>query len=89
MGIGRRLLEGAFSKLDEINERSQAAQLEKLTPAERERYELWEAHGAAARAGNTADLGDPRLVATVLQGPAGEVVHGVVKAQKRPDPIDD
>lgn len=89
MGIGRRLLEGAFSKLDEINERSQAAQLEKLTPAERERYDLWEARGEASRAGDTAHLGDPRLVATVLQGPAGEVVHGVVKAQKRPDPIDD
>ena len=32
MGIGRRLLEGAFNKIDELGERSQAASLAKLDP---------------------------------------------------------
>ena len=38
MGRFRRLVEGAFEKLDEINEKEQARQVAKLTPAERERY---------------------------------------------------
>ena len=90
MGLARRLLESAVNKMDEFGERSHAADVAKLTPAERERYEMWEARGAAARAGiPQQDLGDPRLTGTVLQGPAGEVVHGVVKAPKRQDVIED
>ena len=90
MGLGRRLVEGAFKKLDEINERDQARAVAKLTPAERERYDAWTARTEALHAGATVDeLGDPRLIAKVLQGPAGEELHGVVKAPKRPAPIDD
>jgi len=89
MGL-RRLLETAVNKMDEFGERSHAADVAKLTPAQREHYERWEARGAAARAGTSPeDLGDPRLTGTVLQGPAGEVVHGVVKAPKRQDVIED
>ena len=83
MGI-RRLLDKALEKIDEHGERSHQAQLAKLTPAERERYEFWERRGEASRNGVPAEqLGDPRLTGTVLQGPAGEVVHGVVKAPKQ------
>ena len=83
MGI-RRLLDKALEKIDEYGERSHQAQLAKLTPAGRERYEFWERRGEASRNGVPADqLGDPRLTGTVLQGPAGEVVHGVVKAPKQ------
>ena len=88
MGI-RRLLDKALEKIDEHGERSHQAQLAKLTPAERERYEFWERRGEASRNGVPAEqLGDPRLTGTVLQGPAGEVVHGVVKAPKRAE-LDD
>ena len=90
MGFGRRLLEGAFNKMDELGERSQAASLAKLTPAERERYEAWEARSAALRAGaSEEDLGDARLLGKVLHGPAGEVVHGVTKLPKGRDDIED
>jgi hypothetical protein len=79
----RRLLENAVSKMDEINERSQADQLAKLTPAERERHELWEARTAALNAGTPqSELGDPRLTAGVLFGPAGEAVNGLTKFPK-------
>src|SRR5215207_3244694 len=70
--------------MDEFGERSHAADVAKLTPAERERYEHWEKFGEAARSGvPLQQLGDPRLVGAVLQGPAGEVVHGVVEAPKQ------
>jgi hypothetical protein len=76
----RRLLD----KVDEYGERSHQAQLAELTPAERERYELWERRGEAARnAVPASQFGDPRLTGTLLQGPAGEVVHGVVKPAKQ------
>ena len=62
----------------------------KLTPAERERYDvLAGAHGGAQRGRATAELGDPRLIGKVLSGPAGEVVHGIVKAPKDRDVIED
>jgi len=85
----RRLLEKAAGKLDEINDRSHRAQLAELTPAERERYDFWERRAEAARIGTPeAQLGDARLTGTVLQGPAGEVVHGIVKAPRQAE-IDD
>ena len=90
MGLARRLVEGALSKMDELGDRQQAAAVEKLTPAERERYDAWVARTEAAQQGKSVEeLGDPRLTGTVLQGPAGEVVHGVVKAPKRRDAIED
>ncbi len=86
----RRLLESAVTKLDEIGERSHAADVAKLTPAQRERYEHWEARGAAARAGVPEhEMEDARLVGVVLQGAAGEVVHGVRKAPRGPEPLED
>jgi hypothetical protein len=51
----RRLLEKAAGKLDEINDRSHRAQLAKLTPAERERYDFWERRPEAARNGTPED----------------------------------
>lgn len=90
MGRMRRLVEGAFAKLDEVNERNQERAVAKLSPAEREHYEMWEARGEAARAGATdAELGDPRLTGKILQGPAGEILHGVRKAPPRPPEIED
>src|SRR6185503_4162304 len=77
-------------KLDEASARADAAAVAKLSPAERERYDAWQAHTAALNAGASAEeLGDPRLLGKVLAGPAGEVVHGVVKAPKQRDPIED
>ena len=79
----RRLLDKALEKIDELGERSHQKAMANLTPAERERYEAWEARGEASRNGvPEAQLGDARLTGRVLQGPAGEVVHGVVKAPK-------
>lgn len=83
----RRVVEGAFTKLDEINAKSDAKALAKLTPAERERYDAWVAHTEAAREGVAVD--HPKLVGKVLYGPAGEELHGVTKAPKRPAPIED
>jgi hypothetical protein len=88
MSRARKLVEGAFKKLDEASARADAAALAKLTPAERERYDAWTERTEALRAGAT-DLGDPKLVGKVLQGPAGEVVHGVVKAPKSGEVIED
>lgn len=79
----RRMLEAAVNKLDEVGEKSHAKDVAKLTPAQREVYEAWEARGAAARAGLPAsDLPDPRLTGRVLHGPAGEVSAGMRKAPK-------
>jgi hypothetical protein len=90
MGLGRRLVEGAFKKLDEVNERDQARAVAKLSPAEREHYDMWVARTEALNVGAAVEeLGDPRLLTKVLQGPAGEELHGVVKAPKRPAPIED
>jgi hypothetical protein len=90
MSRARRLVEGAFKKLDEASAKADAAALAKLTPAERERYDAWQERTAALSAGTPqSELGDPQLIGKVLQGPAGEVVHGVVKAPKSRDPIED
>jgi hypothetical protein len=90
MSRARKLVEGAFKKLDEASARADAEALAKLTPAERERYDAWQEHTAALSAGTpAAELGDPKLIGKVLQGPAGEVVHGVVKAPKQRDVIED
>jgi hypothetical protein len=79
----RRMLEAAVNKLDEVGEKSHAKDVAKLTPAQREVYEAWEARGAAARAGVPAsDLPDPRLTGRVLRGPAGEASVGIAKAPK-------
>ncbi len=67
-------------------------QLAKLTPAQRERYEMFTARAEQARAPGGLSAGvatDPRLLGRVLQGPAGEAVHGVTKAAKGPDRIQD
>jgi hypothetical protein len=90
MGRARRLIEGAFSKLDEMFTRMDADAVAKLSPAERERYDAWAERTAAARSGASAEeLGDGRLVGKVLHGPAGEVVHGIAKAPEGRDPIED
>jgi hypothetical protein len=90
MSRARKLVEGAFKKLDEASARADAAAVAKLTPAERERYDAWQERTAALTAGaSEAELGDPRLLGTVLGGPAGEVVHGVVKAPEQRDVIED
>ncbi|MET0683677.1 MAG: hypothetical protein ABW060_00090 [Solirubrobacteraceae bacterium] len=80
----RRLLDKALEKIDELGERSHQKAMANLTPAERERYEAWEARGEASRNGvPEAQLGDARLTGRVLQGPAGELVHGVVEAPRQ------
>jgi hypothetical protein len=91
MSRARKLVEGALKKLDEASARADAAAVAKLSPAERERYDYWQARTAAALNpdGSLADLEDAKLVGKVLHGPAGEVVHGVVKAPKQRDPIED
>jgi hypothetical protein len=90
MSRARRLVEGALKKLDEASARADEAAYAKLTPAERERHDAWTARTAALNAGTPMEeLGDPKLVGKVLQGPAGEVLHGVVKAPKQRDAIED
>ncbi|HEX5621245.1 MAG TPA: hypothetical protein VFX51_22660 [Solirubrobacteraceae bacterium] len=90
MSRARKLVEGAFKKLDEASAKADAAAVAKLSPAERERYDSWVERTAALNAGvSEAELGDPRLVGKVLGGPAGEVVHGVVKAPKQRDVLED
>ena len=90
MSRARRLIEGAFNKLDEVTARADAAAIEKLSPAERERHDSWVARTEALNQGTSAaELEDPKLVGRVLGGPAGEVVHGLVKAPKQADPIED
>ena len=85
MSRARKLVEGALKKLDEASARADAAAVAKLSPAERERYDYWQARGEAALNpdGSPADLEDAKLVGKVLHGPAGEVVHGVVKAPRQ------
>lgn len=87
MGLVRRALEGAVGKLERLADRVDGADLSKLTPAEREHYELWEARTAAARAGE--ELGDARLVGAVLRGPAGEALHGIAAPPPTPPAIED
>ncbi|WP_026911138.1 hypothetical protein [Patulibacter minatonensis] len=90
MGVVRRLLGTALQAIDAAGERSHAKELAKLTPAERERYDQWEARGAASRAGvPEAELVYPRLVGAVLHGPAGEALHGVTERPSVRDAIDD
>jgi hypothetical protein len=90
MGLARRLAEGALKKIDELGERDQARALAKLTPAERERYDLWvERTKAIQEGGSVEQLGDPLLTATVLQGSAGEAVHGVGKPPRAAQAIED
>ncbi len=94
MRRARRLLEGAFAKLDAASERADANALAKLTPAERERHEAWVAHTAAVTEALSAgrsveELGDPRLVGRVLYGPAGEYVAGIAKLDKKREVIED
>src|SRR5215213_8930465 len=90
MSRARRLVEGALKKIDEASARADEAALAKLTPAQRERHDAWTARTAALSSGTlAADLGDPKLVGRVLQGPAGEVVHGVVEAPEQRDVIED
>ena len=77
----------AFNKMDELGERSQAASLEKLTPAERERYEAWEARSAAASAG--ASPGQPRRSAASRQGPPGRPARSCTASPRLPKRRDD
>jgi len=93
----RDYAEKALGKLDELNEREHQRELAKLTPAERERYELWEeqtkkaqeAFAANPNADPSEKLGDPRLTASVMQGPAGEALAGITKFPKLKDTIED
>ncbi|MCB0871160.1 MAG: hypothetical protein KDB52_10035 [Solirubrobacterales bacterium] len=93
----RDIADKAFEKLDQWNEKDQQRLLAKLTPAERERYELWEQRtrtfNEALAADPSADpleqLGDGRLTAEVMQGPAGEALAGIKKFPKVKDPIED
>lgn len=93
----RDFAEKALGKIDEWGERDHQREMAKLTPAEREHYELWEERtrkvGEALQADPTRDpaetLGDPRLTASVMQGPAGEALTGIRKFPKVKEPIED
>lgn len=86
----RRLLDGALSLAESAAARLDASDLDKLTPAERERYEQWEARAAAVAAGAREDeLEDPRLVGAVLLGSAGEAMSGLSKPPPVGTPIED
>jgi len=82
MGVMRRLKDVAETAIKAIEDSGEMTpeKLAKLTPAERERYEMWEAHTEQLRAGGAAV--DPRLVGKALMGPAGEVTSGLVKRPK-------
>ena len=85
MGL-RSLLGRAVDRMDAFGDRMHAAEVAKLSPAERERYEYWERRGEAARNGTPPpDLGPPQLVGKVLQGPAGRSLHGVDKLKRGPE----
>ena len=60
--------------------------LAKLTPAQREHYEMWQARAEQARAGGP--VVDGRLAGKALLGPAGEAMAGIVKLE-RPERIKD
>ena len=68
MGLARRLLEGAFNKMDELGERSQAASLAKLTPA-RARALRGRGRPAAPRRCAGRVGGGPRRRPPARQGP--------------------
>lgn len=90
MGRFRHLADKAFAKLDEINAKDQERAVAKLSPAEREHYDAWVERTAALNSGvPQEELGDPKLIGKVLQGPAGEILHGVRKAPKAPPVIED
>jgi len=59
MSRARRLVEGAFKKLDEASAKADAAAIAKLTPAERERYDAWQEHTAALTAGTPWGANSP------------------------------
>lgn len=93
----RDFADKAFEKIDEWGEKDQQRALAKLTPAERERYDLWEERSKKAREALEADptmdplatLGDGRLTAEVMQGPAGEALAGITKFPKVKNPIEE
>ena len=82
MGVMRRLKDAAETAIKAIEDSGEMTpeKLAKLTPAERERYEMWEAHTEQLRAGGATV--DPRLVGKALMGPAGEAMSGLVKRPK-------
>lgn len=93
----RDFAEKALEKIDEWGEKDQQRELAKLTPAERERYDLWAERTEKARLAFDADpdrdpseqLPDGRLTTSVLQGPAGEALSGITKFPTVKDPIED
>lgn len=87
MGLGRMLKDAAASALKAIEAEPTEEQLAKLTPAQRERYELFTARAEQARAGGPVI--DGRLVGKALLGPAGDVLHGLANAPHVPDRIED
>src|SRR5215208_7177534 len=87
MGLPRRALAGALKKLEQLAERVDGDAIAKLSPAERERYDAWVEHTAAVQGGTAA--GDPRLVGTILHGPAGEVLNGIAKPPKAAPELED
>ncbi len=88
MGILRRLADRAVDKMDALGRPSEA-DLARLSPAERARDAYWQERAAAARVGREFTGPDHRLAGRVLQGPAGEVVHGVRQPEPAPDPVRD
>src|SRR3954470_11650005 len=87
MGLGRKLTDAALSKLKQVEAAFDGDDLSKLTPAQREHHAMWTARTEQARAGGP--VVDGRLVGQALHGPAGEVLHGVVKPPDPPERIED
>ena len=87
MGVMRRLKDVAATAYKAIEDSAEMPpeKLAKLTPAQREHYEMWQARAEQARAGGPVT--DGRLVGKALLGPAGDVLHGLVKAPERPERI--
>ena len=88
MGVMRRLKDVAATAYKAIEDSGEMTpeKLAKLTPAQREHYEMWQARTEQARAGGP--VVDGRLAGKALLGPAGEAMAGIVKLE-RPERITD
>ena len=88
MGVMRRLKDVAATAYKAIEDSGEMTpeKLAKLTPAQREHYEMWQARAEQARAGGP--VVDGRLAGKALLGPAGEAMAGIVKLE-RPERIKD
>lgn len=83
MGVMRRLKDVAATAYKAIEDSGEMTpeKLAKLTPAQREHYEMWQARAEQARAGGP--VVDGRLVGKALMGPAGEAMAGITKVPER------